>query len=169
MTDSLQGQQLDPDGKQAGVAMDGMTVDTFDLDGFLPYRLYVAANHVSREFADRYRRDFGITLAEWRVLAHLAQTGPVSVREIHAHVDMDKSKISRAAARLQATGHITKQENPRDRRLVELSLTDTGHDLLTRLIPVAQAFQQELTARLADHTDAMTEALLRLAKDGDAT
>ncbi|TCP58696.1 DNA-binding MarR family transcriptional regulator [Rhodovulum bhavnagarense] len=148
--------------------MDGATVDAFDLDEFLPYRLCVAANHVGREFAERYRREFGISIAEWRVLAHLSQTGPVSVREINAAVDMDKSKISRAAARLQAAGHITKQENPRDRRLVELSLTATGQDLLTRLIPVAREYQAELTARLGPDAQGVADALVRLAGQ-DAT
>lgn len=149
--------------------MDGTPVNAFDLEHFLPYRLCVAANHVGREFANRYRRDFGISIAEWRVLAHLSQTGPVSVREIHAAVDMDKSKISRAAARLEAAGHITKQENPRDRRLVELSLTPAGRELLARLIPVAQAYQQELLARLGGAADPVEGALLRLARAEDAT
>ncbi|MBK1634184.1 MarR family winged helix-turn-helix transcriptional regulator [Rhodovulum adriaticum] len=149
--------------------MDGQTVESFDLDGFLPYRLCVAANHVGREFAERFRAAFSISLAEWRVLAHLSQTGPVSVREIHAAVDMDKSKISRAAARLEAAGHITKQENPRDRRLVELTLTTEGRALVDRLIPVAQSFQDELTARLGPDTQVVFDALSRLAESGDAT
>lgn len=142
--------------------MDGAAMDGFVLEDFLPYRLCRAANHVSREFAERYRTEFGISLGEWRVLAHLSQTGAVSVREIHACVDMDKSKVSRAAARLEAAGHITKCENARDRRLVELRLTERGSALLEKLVPVARDYQRELIDRLAGGDVALAQALDRL-------
>ena len=73
----------------------------FDLSAFLPYQLAVVASRVSKGFAERYRAEFGLTIPEWRVLAHMAQFDAVSVREIQARVDMDKSKVSRAAARLE--------------------------------------------------------------------
>ena len=37
---------------------------------------------------------------EWRVIANLTQKEAVSVRDIFERVDMDKSKVSRAASRL---------------------------------------------------------------------
>ena len=60
---------------------------SFDLDQFLPYRLAVAAAQVSRRFARRYAAEAGLTIPEWRVLAHLDGCGPVSVREITARVN----------------------------------------------------------------------------------
>ena len=45
---------------------------SFLLSQFLPYQLAVAAAHVSREFSTRYRREFGLSIPEWRVLAHIA-------------------------------------------------------------------------------------------------
>jgi maleylacetoacetate isomerase len=102
----------------------------FDLSAFLPYQLAVAAARVSKGFADRYRAEFGLSIPEWRVLAHLAGDDAVSVREIHARVDMDKSKVSRAAARLEEAGLIEKRENAADRRLLDMRLTDKGRDLI---------------------------------------
>lgn len=126
----------------------------FDLDDFLPYQLAVAAARVSRGFAERYREDFGITIPEWRVLAHLSAAGaPVSVREIHARVDMDKSKVSRAAARLERAGLVAKAENAEDRRLVALTLTPSGAALVARIVPVALDWQAEMTARLGSAAD----------------
>lgn len=136
----------------------------FDLDTFLPYQLSVASSRVSRAFAERYRRDFGLSIPEWRVLAHLAQAGAVSVREIHARVDLDKSRVSRAAARLEAAGHITKTSDPRDGRLVQLALTDKGRALVDRIIPVAMQYQAELEARLGKEADSLRRALARLEK-----
>lgn len=122
----------------------------FALDDFLPYRLNVLAGRVSREFATRYRERFGISVPEWRVVAHLSQSGAVSVREIHERVDMDKSKVSRAAARLESAGYVEKRVNPADRRLVELRLTAKGRAMMAELADVADAYSRELKARLGD-------------------
>lgn len=134
----------------------------FDLDEFLPYQLAVAAGRVSRGFADRYRSEFGISIPEWRVLAHLSQSGSVSVREIHARVDMDKSKVSRAAARLENAGYVAKAAHPTDGRLVELSLTRAGQDLVARIIPVALDYQQEVMARLGPEAAVLRKLLDRV-------
>jgi len=136
----------------------------FDLNGFLPYRLAVAASQVSREFAALYRKKFGISPAEWRILAHLSQTEKVSVRDIHERVDMDKSKVSRAATRLEQAGLVEKLVNPGDRRLVSLSLTTAGHDLVARIIPVALAFQERLRLRLGEMAPDLAAGLDRLTE-----
>ncbi len=135
---------------------------SFDLSAFLPYQLAVASSKVSKAFAERYRAEFGLTIPEWRVLAHLAQSGSVSVREIHARVDMDKSKVSRAAARLESAGLIEKRENPDDRRLLDMRLTAKGDAMIARILPIADAFQQEIIAKLAQDAPLFRAALQKL-------
>jgi DNA-binding MarR family transcriptional regulator len=137
----------------------------FDLSAFLPYQLAVAASRVSRGFAEIYRAEFGLTIAEWRVLAHLAQSGAVSVREICARVEMDKPKISRAAARLETAGLIEKHENSSDRRLVVISMTDAGRDLMARILPIAEAYQARVLAHLGAEAAPFRTALEALLKD----
>ncbi len=146
----------------------GHGMSDFDLDGFLPYRLAVAAGRVSRAFADRYRREFGISIAEWRVLAHLAQAGAVSVREIHARADMDKPKVSRAASRLATAGLVTKREHRDDGRLVALELTDAGRQLFARIVPVAEAYQAELIRSLGPEASGLMRALDRIGNQPSA-
>lgn len=140
---------------------------TFELDRFLPYRLSVAAGRVSRRFARLYETESGLTNPEWRVLAHLAQAGTVSVRDIHARVDMDKSKVSRAAARLEDAGLVRKQDHETDRRLVALSLTEEGAAMMARLGAIAGAFQTELLAELGPSAKAFEDALNRLSAAGN--
>ncbi len=139
---------------------------TFDLDRFLPYRLTVAAGRVSRRFARLYEAETGLSIPEWRVLAHLVQAGSVSVRDIHARVDMDKSKVSRAAARLEEAGLVQKQEHDTDRRLVALSLTPEGEAVMERLTAIAAAFQDELEAELGGAAAGFDDALGRLIAAG---
>lgn len=119
-----------------------------DLDRFLPYLLVVLASRTSRSLAAVYEARFGISIPEWRVLAHLAQNRDVSVREIHERVDMDKSKVSRAAARLEAAGLIEKRAGAADRRLVALGLTAAGEATFAAIVPLALAHERELLSVL---------------------
>lgn len=130
----------------------------FDLDRFLPYRVNVLASRLSRDLARQYERKFGISIPEWRVIAHLAQNRNVSVREIHERVDMDKSKVSRAAARLESAGLIEKNVHPSDRRLVELHLTRKGRRLFAEIAPLARAYETEMLSRLTDEERRVFEA-----------
>lgn len=138
---------------------------SFDLSAFLPYQLAVAANRISKGFAEMYRAEFGLTIPEWRVLAHLAQSDQISVREIQAKVEMDKSKVSRAAARLEAAGLIEKRENLEDRRLLDMRLTAKGRDLIARIVPIANSYQSKILAEIGADAPAFRAALLRLLEE----
>ncbi len=134
----------------------------FDLEGFLPYQLVVLSDRISRGFSTLYQQKFGISRAEWRVVAHLSQAGSVSVREIFKTVEMDKSKISRAASRLEAAGFVAKCVNPADRRLVELSLTEKVRAMMAEITPMAHAYEREVLAALTPHEGCFRAALAQL-------
>lgn len=119
-----------------------------DLDRFLPYQVSLLAARLSAALSRVYAERFGITIPEWRVIAHLSQHRKVSVREVQARVGMDKSKVSRAAARLELAGLVEKRVNAGDRRLVELSLTRKGRRLFAEIAPLALAFEADLVAAL---------------------
>lgn len=134
----------------------------FELETFLPYRLAVAASLVSRRFAALYGAEAGLTIPEWRVLAHLSQSGPVSVRDINARVNLDKSMVSRAATRLEKSGLLRKSVDDADQRLIALELTDQGRALMARLGDIAEAFQAELMHDLGEDGAHLSQALDRL-------
>lgn len=139
---------------------------TFHLDEFLPYRLSVAAAHVSRRFAERYAAEAGLTIPEWRVLAHLDRSGRVSVRDITARVHLDKSMVSRAATRLEKNGIVSISQHETDRRLVVLDLTDEGRALMQRLGRIANDFQAQLLQELQGDAEPLRQALARIIEDG---
>ena len=134
----------------------------FELDGFLPYRLSVAATQISRRFAALYGAEAGLSIPEWRVLAHLDRSGAVSVRDIHLRVHLDKSVVSRAATRLEEAGLLRKSEHRTDRRLIVLELTPSGQALMRRLGRIARDFQAQLAQELGDDGPALERALSRL-------
>lgn len=130
-------------------------MEKFDLDGFLPYRLSVLAGKVSKGFARCYGYSFDLSIPEWRVMAHLSQADAVSVRDIHERVDLDKSKVSRAATRLEEAGIISKRIGSKDKRLIELSLTVKGKAMMAALAKLADDYERDLLAALspADRQD----------------
>lgn len=129
----------------------------FKLDSFLPYQLATLSARVSKGFSKQYRDRFGISVSEWRVVAHLSQDAAVSVREICDKVGMDKPRVSRAAGRLEAAGYVQKVISAHDRRLIELSLTAKGHAMMDELTPLAHEYQAALMAALGQDQDVFQE------------
>lgn len=132
----------------------------FILEDFLAYQMAVLSNRLSDGFSRRYRDKFGISVPEWRLVAHLSQAAKISIREVYQQVEMDKSMASRAAARLVKAGYVSKRVNPADRRLVELSLTAKGRAMAAEIGPQALDFEAEVLACLPDgERDAFRKAI----------
>ena len=132
----------------------------FNLDAFLPYRLAKLASRVSRGFAQEYGARFGLSIPEWRVMAHLSQSASVSVRELHLKADLEKSKASRAAARLEAAGLVVKKINEADRRLIELSLSAKGEEMMAELRPLALSYEADVLSSLSPEDRKMLNHLV---------
>ena len=74
----------------------------------LSYRLHVVANLLSRGAAMRYRREFGVSLWEWRTIALLGAQAPLSLNELAAAAGLDKSQMSRVVAGLVERGLVAR-------------------------------------------------------------
>jgi DNA-binding MarR family transcriptional regulator len=120
--------------------------DVFRLEDFLPYRLSVASNRVSRLFARRYSEAFGLTIPEWRVLAVIGRFGTLSPSAVGGWTAMDKVKVSRAAASLVTRGLLRQSPDPNDGRGRLLRLTRKGTTVHAGVVPLAR----EIEATLAD-------------------
>lgn len=127
-----------------------VTSEDFDLEGFLPYRLNQAAEHVSRNFQALYRREFGMTRPEWRVLAHLGQNETLTARDICDRARMHKTEVSRAISALEKRRWLTRQRDQADRRLEHLCLTSAGRRAFRELGTAARKFETGLMAKLPE-------------------
>jgi DNA-binding MarR family transcriptional regulator len=119
------------------------------LQQFMPYRLAVVAEAVSRAIADVYRERFGLSRDEWRVLAALAEAGEMKSRDAALQATLDKMQVSRAVAGLERAGLVARSEDPADRRNRILRLSPAGRELLDELLPMVEAREAELLAALA--------------------
>jgi len=122
----------------------------FKLDEFLPYQIAVLARRLSRGFAEVYEARFGLSVADWRVLAHLYDAGTCSVREIHLQADMEKSRVSRSVARLEERGLVARAAHSGDKRLLQLTLSPDGQKVVAEILPHAKHYEEEVLAHLTD-------------------
>jgi DNA-binding MarR family transcriptional regulator len=121
----------------------------FELGEFLPYRLAVAAESVSRLIARQHLSKTGLGMSEWRLLAAVGRFGVLSPTAAGEHTAMDKVKVSRAAASLVADGLLRQAQDPSDGRGRLLRLTRRGAALYADVAPTAAEIEDSLMGGLA--------------------
>ncbi|MEO0608095.1 MAG: helix-turn-helix domain-containing protein, partial [Pseudomonadota bacterium] len=84
------------------------------LDGFLPYRLSVLSNAVSRKIADIYEREFDLSVWQWRIIAVVGEREGLTSTEVAQRTLMDKPTVSR-------------DNPPLPDRQIELSFINVGN------------------------------------------
>ncbi|MCY1126650.1 MarR family transcriptional regulator [Frigidibacter sp. RF13] len=133
----------------------------FDLDQFLPYLLNQAAEAVSQGFQPVYRDRYGMTRTQWRVMANLGRFGAMTASDICAASHVEKTKVSRAVATLEAAGHLARAPSENDGRAEILSLTETGMAVFEDLGRSALSYDADLRARLGPESAEALRGLLR--------
>ncbi len=135
------------------------------LDNFLPYRLSVLSNAVSRRISNIYEREFDLSVWQWRIIAILGEGVDLTSTEVAIRTLMDKPSVSRAATSLIERGIISRTIDPGDRRRAPLALTDEGRAIYAAVIPRALACERELLDVLSDaDTKLLHDLLTRLSK-----
>jgi DNA-binding MarR family transcriptional regulator len=101
----------------------------------ISYRLHTVANLLSRGAELRYRREFGVSLWEWRTIALLgAVTAPLSLNHLAHAAGIHKSQMSRVVSGLTRRKLVLRAANGRE---VALTLTKPGRRLYEGLISAA--------------------------------
>ena len=131
------------------------------LDQYLPYRLSVASNEVSRLIARAYQDRFGLTIAQWRLIFILSQEGSATPQTLVALTAMDKVMVSRAAQGLLARHLVRREPNATDGRSHHLTLSETGMTLFSEVAPAALAYEAAVLEGLAPEDVQKLDALLR--------
>jgi DNA-binding MarR family transcriptional regulator len=138
------------------------------LEDFLPYRLSILSNRVSRAIAARYAEAFDLTIPEWRIIAVLGRRPGLTAKEIAEATEMDKVAVSRAVAKLVDSRRVAARADRHDARRQILSLTSLGENVHARIAPMALASEQRLLAALdareREQLDRLIDRLLEAAK-----
>jgi DNA-binding MarR family transcriptional regulator len=142
--------------------------DLLVLEDFLPYRLSILSNRISRAIAARYADVFGLTIPEWRIIAVLGRRPGLTAKEIAEATEMDKVAVSRAVAKLVEARRVRADADRDDARRQLLNLTREGEAVHARIAPIALESEQKLLTALntreRETLDALLDRLLEAAK-----
>ena len=109
-----------------------------EIRDLLSYRVHVVANLLSRGAELRYRREFGVSLWEWRTIALLgASDERLSLGHLARAAGIDKSQMSRVVSGLAKRRVVLRSTDPGDGRGIRLSLSASGKRLYEGLIRAA--------------------------------
>ena len=131
----------------------------------LSYRLHVVANLISRSAELRYRREFGVSLWEWRTIALLGgAAGPLSLNELARAAGIHKSQMSRVVSGLASRRLVLRAADSSDGRGVRLALSKTGRRVYQGLIRAAgQRDAAFIRCLSGEERQAFDRALAKLA------
>jgi len=130
------------------------------LDAYLPYRLSVASNAVSRLVARVYEDRFGLTIPQWRLVCVLAEDGPLTQNAIVARTVMDRETVGQSAQGLVERRFVERTANAADIRSEAFALTREGERLHGEVAPLALAYEAALVSGLAPAEVALLKRLL---------
>ena len=129
-----------------------------EIKDLISYQLHTVANLLSRGAELRYRREFGVSLWEWRTVAHLgAAREPLSLNELARFAGIHKSQMSRVVTGLTERKLVLRAADEDDARGVRLTLSKAGRKLYQDLIGAAserdELFRRCLTREEAEAFD----------------
>jgi DNA-binding MarR family transcriptional regulator len=77
--------------------------------------------------------DGAVSLAQFRMLAVLADLGRTRSARVARTLGLDASTVTRLADRLVSAGHVVRGGDPRHRSVVTLELTPSGQQLVSKV------------------------------------
>ena len=99
-----------------------------------------------KTYADQQVRQFGMTRAQWAVLARLEREPGITQSRLAVLTDVEPITIGRLLDRLEANGLIERRSDPLDRRIWRLWLTAKSTEILEQIV----AFRRELHDEMAE-------------------
>lgn len=95
-----------------------------------------------------FERKMGVSAGSWYSLALLSKKGGISQRELRQKFEVDPSRVTRLAKRLEREGLILRKRDPEDHRIVRMSLTKKGMGLIENLSEHRVRFDRQIATTL---------------------
>lgn len=123
-------------------------VETFVIDESLGYLVNVTARLFAAALGRRLAQH-GIGIGQWPVLVFLWNQDGLTQTELSERIPLDGGTVARTLDRMERDDLVRRERDPRDRRQINVFLTEKGRELRDRLLPYAQ----EVNALAAEGAD----------------
>ena len=108
---------------------------------------------------------YGVSRLEWRLVAALVQSGPMSPSALTERAGLDPGRVSHALRRLAAKALVERHVAGTDRRRAIVAATPSGHRLYESLWPKLAAINRRLMSALDDDEAEVLDRCLRKLTD----
>src|SRR3712207_2537559 len=125
--------------------------------------VFQAQTLVVRALEKMMKQEFGLPLADYEVLARLAEVPEgerVRMQELARKVLLSKSGLSQLFTKLERRGLVERRGDPENLRVTYATMTAEGREALERARP---AFRGEIEERFAGHLDEEEIRMIRRA------
>ncbi len=133
----------------------------------LPYLLARASHALWQGFEPQVKAA-GLTSLEWRVLATLSDSAPLTVGELAMEVLAKQPTLTKSLDRLSTQGWVRRRADAGDARRARVALTAAGRRKVAPLIVAAESHQRlRLQALRVESDAALRDALAPLVRQLD--
>jgi len=114
---------------------------------------------------EHFSRQRGLTMVHFSLLMRLHYHQQFIVSDISDHLGVTNAAASQMVQRLFEQGLIARTEDPNDRRIKRISLTDAGKSLVEQVIALRHQWMESLSGELTvSERDTTIQALHHLIK-----
>lgn len=143
-----------------GTKWQGTARETRALDAFIKLTRSVLS---VESYLYRRLAEYSLTPSQFGVLETLYHLGPLCQREIAEKLLVSGGNVTHVVDNLEKQGWVVRQRDEIDRRLVNVSLTDLGRELITGVLPAHVAAITDMMGVLdADEQEALAALCKKL-------
>ena len=96
-----------------------------------------------------FEREIGVSAGTWSTLTMLAKKDGMSQGELSQSFEINPSRVTRLARRLEREGLLRRERDPEDNRVVRMYLTQKGRSLIEDLSGRRERFDQRISTVLS--------------------
>jgi len=104
---------------------------------------------------------YGIARTEWRLIAALVESGPLSPMALAERARMEAGRTSQTLAKLRTKGFVQREPDPAHHKRVIVTVTAAGQRLYQELWPQLAEINRRLVAALDDGEACVLETCLK--------
>ncbi|WP_183612492.1 MarR family winged helix-turn-helix transcriptional regulator [Novosphingobium hassiacum] len=131
------------------------------LDHFLCFSVYAAGlafNRVYKPLLDRY----AVTYPQYLAIVALSSKDGQKVSELGERLFLESNTLTPLIKRLETAGLVSRRRDPKDERVVRLSLTPTGRDLADEALQCVPGEILQATGMSSEDLSSLNQTMIAL-------
>lgn len=113
-------------------------------------RLQRRVNRILRQYSPLNWISLNLTIAQLKSLLFIANEGTTNLKSLASALGVTPANVTGIVDRLVEQGLVSREENPADRRMLLLRLTDKGENLLANLREIREDYMLRVLEQMND-------------------